>query len=207
MACCYWSCANAVMGQCTLGSPRTSPTYQPGGCGTLWGYSLATLQIDSLIVSLLLWAWSSVQAEKPAWKVGHITRRWASTVLQAEVAKPLSIANLARLKVARECLHKLQTHPRLKGRQTLRFNTGEPQYPWVRFSTTLHRGLAWRRDSTVNCVLQQDRCQHQADENHRHLGLSFWVMNTPLHCSVFERLYPSLAKGTAALSPFSSSYF
>ena len=75
--------------------------------------------------------------------------------------------NLAGLKFTRECLHKLQTHPWLKGRHTLSFSEYDPQYPPVQFSATPRCGPAQRRDTVVNGTQQEERCQQKADKNHK----------------------------------------
>lgn len=88
------------------------------------GHSLVTLKLDHSIVYLLQQTWSSQQDAKPAGEEGK--SHWLpllSSRLQWLHCYPH--LHLAGSKFTRECLHRPQTHPGLKGRHA----PSSPQHP------------------------------------------------------------------------------
>ena len=101
------------------------------------------------------------------------------------MAELLSIPSLASLKFTREYLHKVRTHPWLKGRHTLSFSRYKPRYPPVQFSAVPRYAPAQRRDAAVNSTQQEERCPQKADKNHKQTFLAELLSDE----HTFELLY------------------
>lgn len=177
------------MGTAPHSQIQSHPSHQLQHCFISSGYALVALKLDCLIVYLLQQTWSSEQDAKPAGEAGK--SHWVPLLRsRLQWLNCYPYLHLAGWKFTWGCLHKLQTHPWLKGRHTPR----SPQHPLAQFSP------APGRDALVSGGALSAKGRYKSQTN-----TLCWTFERCKHlvAALFlNRLCLNLMKSTAALFTF-----